>query len=145
MMIRNAECVFCRIVAAELPSSVVYEDESLIAFLDTSPLAEGHLLVLPRDHYAALTDMPPDLCGRICSALPAIARSVVAVTGAEGFNLLQSNGSVAGQVVNHVHFHLIPRATADGLGFRWKTNTYAAGRAQQLASEIQRALAHPGA
>lgn len=144
-MVRNAECVFCKIVAAELPSSVVYEDESLIAFLDINPLAEGHLLVLPRDHYEGLADMPSGLCGRVCSALPAIARSLVAVTGVEGFNLLQSNGAVAGQVVHHVHFHLIPRAAEDELGFRWKTGGYVAGRAEQLASEIQNALAHPEA
>jgi len=144
-MVRNPHCVFCKIVAAELPSSVVYEDESLIAFLDVNPLAEGHLLVLPRDHYERLTDLPSTLCSRVSAALPMLARALMKVTGTEGLNLLQSNGRVAGQVVDHVHFHMIPRLKDDGLGFRWTAGTYPSGRADQIAADLQVALARPEA
>lgn len=144
-MTRNPDCIFCKIVAAELPASVVYEDESLIAFLDINPLAEGHLLVLPREHHPRLTDLPPALCGRVSAAMPMLARALMKVTGAEGFNLLQSNGRTAGQVVDHVHFHLIPRDASDELGFRWNTIKYEAHRADEIAASLQAALARHGA
>lgn len=138
---RNPDCVFCKIVAVEIPASVIYENDSLVAFLDINPLADGHLLVIPRDHYASLDAMPPAVCGQLCSSLPSLTRAVLKVTGASGLNVLQSNGQAAGQVVNHVHFHLIPRQPVDDLGFRWNAKKYAEGRAEELAGRLQQFLA----
>lgn len=140
-MARNPDCNFCKIVAVEIPASVVYENDSLVAFLDINPLADGHLLVIPRDHYGALDQMPPAVCGQLCAALPALGRALLEVTGASGYNVLQSNGQAAGQVVPHVHFHLIPRQPIDDLGFRWNAKKYPQGRAEELAGELQRVLA----
>lgn len=139
-MSRDPECIFCKIVAVELPARVVYENESLLVFLDINPLADGHLLVLPKSHYAQLADMPSEESARIGAILPKLGRSLLEVTGAQGFNVLQNNGTVAGQVVSHVHFHLIPRIEGDSLGYRWNTKSYEPGRAEQIASNLQAAL-----
>ncbi len=131
-MPRDADCIFCKIVAREIPSSAVFETETVLAFLDVGPLAEGHLLVIPKQHYTTLVDVPSEDCTRLAEALPRLGSALMAVTSAEGFNVLQNNGKVAGQVVDHVHFHLIPRRSGDGLGYRWKPGTYPKERTEQL-------------
>lgn len=139
-MFRDPQCVFCRIVAVEIPAAVVLENESLLAFLDVGPLAEGHLLVVPREHFATLVEMPPTTCAHVLSVLPMLGRALLRVTGAEGFNVLINNGSAAGQVVPHVHAHLIPRRNGDTLGYRWNPSEYQPGRAEALAHAFQDAL-----
>ena len=140
-MAHDPDCIFCKIVAADIPAAVVYESEALLAFLDVGPLAEGHLLVIPREHCGQLTDLPAGVCTEIGPALRRLGRALMEVTGAEGFNVLQNNGEVAGQVVPHVHVHLIPRRSGDGLGYRWNAGKYTAGRAEELAAQYQEALA----
>jgi len=81
--------------------------------------------------------MPPELVGRVTAHLPRLSRAVMQLTSAEGFNILQNNGSVAGQHVPHVHFHIIPRVGTDGLGYRWLKSTYAPGRAEQVQRQLR--------
>ncbi len=140
-MTRATDCIFCKIVAVEIPATVVFESHSILAFLDVGPLADGHLLVIPRDHYAKLSELPASLSGQIGSVIPKLGRVMLEVTGAEGFNLLVNQGQVAGQVVPHVHFHLIPRGANDRLGYRWNTGTYPPGRAEEIAAAYQMVLA----
>jgi len=140
-MLRDAQCIFCRIVAVELPAAVVYEDDVVVAFLDINPLADGHLLIVPREHLAQLTELSADKCGRLFSCVPKLGRALLNVTGAAGFNVLVNSGQVAGQVVPHVHLHLIPRVAADDLGYRWHAKHYAPNRAPELAGAFQQALA----
>lgn len=135
-----ADCVFCKIVAGAIPSAKVFEDDHIIAFLDIGPLAEGHLLVVPRAHYRQIVELPRELSAAMAATLPRLAAAVLAVTGATGLNIVQNNGRSAGQVVDHVHVHLIPRRDGDGLGFRWNAGSYAPGRADQLAGELRSAL-----
>jgi len=139
-MSRDPECVFCKIVAGVFPSHVVHEDDAAFAFLDISPVAPGHLLIVPKDHYAALADMPPQTVGAIAGLLPRLGRAAMSVTQAEGFNVLVNNGVVAGQVVEHVHFHLIPRRKDDGLGYRWAAGKYGEGEAERLLRSYHQAL-----
>lgn len=140
-MSRDPDCVFCKIVVAEVPAAVVYENESVISFLDVNPLAEGHLLVIPREHYSGVVDMPPAQCGALFSAAPTLGRALMEVTGAEGFNVLLNHGRAAGQVVSHVHCHLVPRKAGDGLGYRWNAKEYSPGRDAELTAAYQKALA----
>ncbi|UCE58824.1 MAG: HIT family protein [Phycisphaerales bacterium] len=140
-MTRATDCIFCKIVAVEIPAAVVFENDSIFAFLDVGPLAEGHLLVIPRDHYANLVELPSSLCAQIGSLIPKLGRVLLDVTAAEGFNLLANQGRVAGQVVPHVHFHLIPRVADDQLGYRWNAGEYPPGRSEELAAAYQAALA----
>ncbi len=137
----DSACIFCKIIARDVPAGIVFEDDHMCAFLDVGPLADGHLLTVPRTHYELITDMPDSECAALTSKLPMLGKALMAVTGAAGFNILQNNGQEAGQVVKHVHFHLIPRVGGDGLGYRWNAGSYAAGRADALAAAYNKALA----
>lgn len=143
-MPRDPDCVFCKIVAREIPALIIHEDESVVAFLDINPLAEGHLLIIPREHYAEVVDMPPAQYSALSSSVPTLGRALIKVTGAEGFNVLVNNGLVSGQVVPHVHCHLIPRRPLDELGYRWNAGQYAGGRDAELAAGYRKALAELG-
>ena len=131
----DPNCLFCKIIAGQIPSKKVYEDEQVFAFLDINPIARGHPLVIPKEPAATLDLLSDDAaaaCGRV---LPRIARAVLAATGATSFNLLQNNGADAHQAVFHVHFHIIPKhADGSGLGIGWKSGKLEDGAA--LAKEI---------
>lgn len=139
-MADHSDCIFCRIIRKELPCSVVFEDEAVLAFLDIGPLAEGHLLVIPKQHHAKVSDVPTDVMAAVAAHFPSLGRALLAVTGATGFNILANEGKVAGQEVGHVHFHLIPRAADDGLGYRWNPTKYPPGRMDELATKYRKAL-----
>jgi histidine triad (HIT) family protein len=115
----SADCIFCQIAAGRIPCTRVHEDEVCLAFMDINPISPGHTLIIPKRHYTYVMEMPPDEVGHIGSLVPRLAGAVKGALGAEGINLLENNGPSAGQVVMHVHFHLIPRWPGDGLGFRW--------------------------
>lgn len=139
-MIADPNCIFCKIVAGTIPALRVFEDDGMLAFLDIGPLAEGHLLVVPKDHYVRLEDVPPDKMAAVARHFPRLVRAVTAATSAEGCNLLLNNKRVAGQEVPHVHWHVIPRVAADGLGFRWKSSKYAPGRGETIQRLVKDAL-----
>ncbi len=139
-MKKDPECIFCRIAAGEIPAAKVLEDEFALAFMDVGPLAEGHVLLIPREHYVTVDEMPADLAGAVLGHVPALARAVRRATGCEGLNVLQNNGRVAHQVVPHVHFHLIPRNPGDEFHFNWPAGNYPDGRMEQLAEAIRENL-----
>lgn len=135
-----AESVFTQIVAGEIPSWKVYEDEHVFAFLDIGPLASGHTLVVPKECYVRLDEVPDEVAAALGVALKRVGRAVAAASGCEGWNVLQNNGAVAGQVVMHVHFHVIPRGEGDGLGFRWEPGSIRDEDARSMQEAITRAL-----
>src|SRR5262245_1228378 len=102
------DCLFCRIATGEIPSQKVFESDTALAFLDVSPLAEGHTLVIPKRHVARMDEMPDDDIAQLARLLPRLSRAVIAATGAPGLNILQNNGQESGQAIFHVHIHLIP-------------------------------------
>ncbi|MDL2209416.1 HIT family protein [Desulfovibrio sp. OttesenSCG-928-O18] len=131
-------CVFCRIVRGELPSTRVYEDDAVVAFLDISPISRGHTLVIPKGHYATLLDLPEDVSSKILPVLTRIGRAVMAAMGADGFNCLQNNFAAAGQIVFHSHWHVIPRFEGDGLA-QWPHNAQLDAAAMEAVAEAIRA------
>ena len=133
----GAGSIFARIVAGEIPCHRVFENEHVLAFLDVRPLAEGHTLVLPKRTVASLEELTPDEAAELGRQLVALARRIVAATGAEAYNVLLNNGQAAGQEVPHVHFHIIPRRTGDGLGFRWRPQQRSTDELAALAQRIQ--------
>ena len=141
MTLRDHDCIFCKIISGEIPSARVYEDDHVLAFLDIGPLQPGHTLVIPKDHHPQLADMPPETMAEFGRVLPRIAKAVAAATGADGYNILQSNGEVAGQEVFHVHFHVVPRSRQDGLGFRWRSGQYGEGEQASWQERIAKELA----
>ena len=135
-----ADCIFCRIVAGEIPSARVYEDDAFIAFLDIRPINRGHVLIVPRVHIDRLTDLPGDVLAREMPLAARIARAVLAATGATDFNLLNSNGAAAGQEVFHHHLHVIPRRPGDGMKLSLQPESYAEGEAADTARRVSEAL-----
>lgn len=115
------ECIFCKIVSGKIPATKLYEDDLVLSFLDITPAAKGHALVIPKRHYATLLDMPHEELKQVAEAVQKIAAAtMVALPGVEGFNVLQSNNEAAGQVIPHVHFHVIPRHKEDNINFAWE-------------------------
>ncbi len=135
-----AECVFCKIITGELPSSKIYEDDLVLSFMDIAPLSPGHLLVIPKNHYETFPEVPRDEAAAVAAAMLKIAPAVVAAQNADGFNLLLANGACAGQVIFHVHFHIVPRSNGDGLGFAWRHGSYADGEMDKARQAILAAL-----
>ena len=135
-----SDCIFCKILAGEIPSSRVYEDDRAMAFMDIGPIQPGHVLLIPKAHHERVTDLPDDLAAHLGGLLPRLARAVVAATEADGFNIHQTNGACSGQVVPHVHFHIIPRRNDDGYSFHWKAGAYGEGEMAALRDKIAAAL-----
>ncbi|MBI2636869.1 MAG: HIT family protein [Parcubacteria group bacterium] len=108
------DCVFCKIVTGGIPSHKVYEDDSVLAFLDRSPVNPGHTLVIPKEHHRDLLDTPPELGAKLMNAIQKIAPAILAGVGADSFNLGVNNGAGAGQIVFHAHLHIMPRFRDDG-------------------------------
>ena len=137
----DSDCVFCKIVQGEIPCHKVFEDGACLAFMDIAPLAEGHILVVPKAHHETLAEMPADAVAQVASHLPMLTAAVMRVANVPGCNVLQNNGTVAGQVVAHVHFHVIPRTADDDLGYRWPAGEYAPGRDEAVHAALQKAVA----
>lgn len=133
--------IFDKILDGEIPCHKVYEDDHVLAFLDIGPLSRGHTLVIPKERKAYLHELSDDAAAAIGRVLPRIARAVIAVTGCEDYNILQNNGAPAHQAVFHVHFHIIPKPSAEaGLGIRWPAGSVDGESGAALASELRDAL-----
>ncbi len=109
------DCIFCKIVAGEIPCAQVYSTDKVLAFLDIAPISKGHTLIIPRDHYENLWTVPEELGEEILLALKLVGKAIMSATGATGINVVMNNHRSAGQVVPHAHWHLIPRIEGDGL------------------------------
>lgn len=133
-------CIFCKIIAGQVPSTKIYEDDAVIAFLDIGPISDGHTLVVPKRHFGRLHDCPAEVLIQVGSCLGKIAKAVAAAMGCDGYNVLCNNGRAAGQLVEHIHFHIIPRNTDDGLFRRWPTYKYQAGKIEEIADKIRENL-----
>lgn len=137
----NDGCVFCRIVAGDVPCTRVLDEDDILAFLDISPIVKGHTLVIPKPHYERLTDVPGPLLGRLFNAVQRIVAAQIGGVGADGVNLFQANGAAAGQVVPHVHVHVIPRFQDDGHRWNWTAHSYASpDEAAAMAARIRAAI-----
>jgi histidine triad (HIT) family protein len=134
------DCIFCKIAAGTIPSAKVYETDEVFAFLDINPISDGHTLVVPKKHYEKMEECPPETLAAIGLVLGKVAKAVVEGTGADGYNVLCNRGRAAGQIVGHVHFHVIPRRLGDGVFNRWPAYKYEAGKAEQLLKAITERL-----
>ncbi len=134
------DCIFCKIVAGEIPAAKIFEDDNAVAFLDIGPLAEGHTLLIPKEHVVTADQMTTTQAAALLGHLPALVKAVKEVTGCQGVNVLQNNGQVAHQVVQHVHFHIIPRNAGDEFHFNWPAGNYPSGRIEDLADKIRKNL-----
>ena len=134
------DCIFCKIAAGDIPAEKILEDDHALAFMDIGPLAEGHVLLIPKEHAETVDEMSTENAAAVLRHLPVLASAVRNATGCEGLNVLQNNGKVAHQEVPHVHFHLIPRKTGDAFHFNWPAGKYSEGRLADLANRIRKAM-----
>lgn len=142
-MSRDPNCLFCKIVAGEIPSTRVLETDRAIVILDINPVVKGHVLIIPRDHHPQLRDLPDELAAYAGSLLPRLARAVVSAVGAEGSNTVINSGGVAGQTIDHCHWHVIPRFDGDPVRWPWPHQAYADDEMARTASRIIGGLDQP--
>ncbi|MFA5163096.1 MAG: HIT family protein [Patescibacteria group bacterium] len=128
-------CVFCQIISQEIPAYRVYEDEKTLAFLDNHPTSPGHTLVVPKSHYANLEEISDEDLAALISTVKKVGRLLKDKLGIAGYNVNENNDPVAGQVVNHLHFHVIPRTENDGLTL-WQGNDYKPGEVEDLINKL---------
>ena len=108
------DCLFCKIIRGEIPAAKVYEDEATFAFLDLKPVNPGHTLVIPKAHAAGIVDASDETLAAVMCTVKKIAPGILTAVGAEAFNLGVNEGAVAGQLVPHLHIHVMPRFPNDG-------------------------------
>lgn len=133
------DCLFCKIIRKELPSFIVSEDEEIVAFLDIRPSQKGHTLVVPRLHVSDYLGASPELLATVAQRTQKIADATIKAVSADGFNLMVNTKPAAGQVIFHMHWHIIPRFENDGL-HHWPPQSYKAGEAEEIANNIKRNL-----
>ena len=133
-------CIFCKIIAGEVLAATLLETEKVVAFLDISPVNRGHALVVPRRHVENLWELSQDELYSSIFASQRVGRAVMEVTESPGLNLLQNNHECAGQIVRHVHFHLIPRRPDDGFSLGWRQLSYQEGKMEELRQRIRAKL-----
>lgn len=109
----SKECIFCKIVKGEIPCDKIWEDENFLAFLDINPNAEGHTLVIPKEHFEKINDLEGIYSEKFISAISEVGKILMEKYNSEGFNVVLNNGKSAGQIVPHVHFHVLPRKEGD--------------------------------
>jgi len=132
----DPNCIFCKIIAGAIPCFKLWESPTVLSFLDIGPLSRGHALVIPKGHAVTLDQLTEEVAGDCGRAVRKVGAAVAKVLGAAGWNVLQNNGSIAGQVVPHVHFHIIPRKEGDGLGYRWNAGQIDKQDAAELVKAI---------
>jgi histidine triad (HIT) family protein len=135
--VRDPDCIFCRIIAGELPSQVVDEDEQTVAFMDIAPATRGHLLVVPRNHARDLLEISPDDLAATIATVQRVARRVSERLEPAGINLLNSCGARAWQTVFHFHVHVIPRYEGDPLRLPWIPSEGDPAEIEAVARELR--------
>ncbi len=116
---KKDDCIFCKLANGDIPTNTVYEDDMFRAILDMGPAAKGHALLLPKDHADNLFELPDDVAREALKTAREVGKKIVSKLGADGLNIVQNNGEVAGQTVMHFHIHIIPRYKNDGQKISW--------------------------
>lgn len=129
---KNENCIFCKIAAGEIPSTTIYEDDDFRVIMDIEPASKGHALILPKEHYANLYELPEELASKALVVAKKVVTKMTEIVGCDGYNVLQNNGEAAGQTVFHFHMHLIPRYKEDDVTIEWNHGTLT----EELKEEI---------
>lgn len=136
----ETNCIFCKIANGDIPSSTIYEDDFFRVILDLSPATKGHALILPKQHMADIFEMNEDLAAKVFVLANKIAKAMKDALGCDGLNIVQNNGSTAGQTVFHFHMHLIPRYINDGQTISWIPGTSEPEEREAVAKQIRAIL-----
>ena len=131
-----SDCIFCKIIAGDIPAHKVYEDDLVLAFLDIAPITKGHTLVIPKIHQESISAVPSEYQHRILEISSKIGKAFVRTQEYDGFNLHLNNGQCAGQVVPHAHMHVVPRIGTDGFHWNWRNLEYKENEIEELLSKF---------
>jgi histidine triad (HIT) family protein len=134
----NSSCVFCKIARKQVPASCVYEDENVMAFLDIRPLNEGHTLVIPKEHYETIYEIPEEQIAYLHRIVKRTALAVKKATKADGISIFQQNGKAAGQEIFHLHVHVVPRYEGQKLPRFGEIPEASREKLNQVASNIRK-------
>ncbi|MFA5854104.1 MAG: HIT family protein [Patescibacteria group bacterium] len=134
------DCIFCKIIAKDIPAEIVYEDDMVVVFVDIKPNNPGHLLVMPKEHAADFASAPEASVQAVALTAQRMGKVIMQALGAPGFNIGVNNGRAAGQVVDHLHVHVIPRFEGDGLE-HWHGKPYKVGEIEEVGQKLRRLLA----
>ena len=133
---KDDNCIFCKISNGEIPSKTLFEDDEFRVILDLGPAAKGHALILPKDHYANLYELPEETASKVMLLAKKMAVQMTDKLKCDGFNLVQNNGEVAGQTVFHFHMHLIPRYKNDNQTIGWKPGEPSQEELEEIRAQI---------
>lgn len=133
---KDNNCIFCKIANGEIPSATLYEDEKVRVILDISPASKGHALILPKEHYANLYEISDEMASHVIKTAKNMAKKMQEELGAEGLNVLQNNGELAGQTVFHYHMHLIPRYSDDKVKMTWEHGEVSEQEKEELVRKL---------
>ena len=133
---RKDDCIFCKIANGEIPSKTIYEDEMFRVILDLGPAAKGHALILPKDHYKDLYELPENTASHVMLLAKKMAAQMTDKLHCDGFNLVQNNGETAGQTVMHFHMHLIPRYKNDNQKIGWTPGEPSQEELEEIRNQI---------
>ena len=131
-------CIFCKIANGEIPSATLYEDEDFRVILDLGPAAKGHALILPKEHYPNLYELPDELAEKAVLLAKKMITKMKKALNCDGFNVVQNNGAPAGQTVFHFHMHLITRYEGDHAGFGWNTGELNAADREEILTKMRK-------
>ena len=134
------QCIFCKIASGEIPVALLLDTDEVVSFLDINPVNPGHALVVPKRHAGGLLDLTEREVAAAASVVQKVAAAVKAATGSPAFNVLQNDGRAAGQLIEHVHFHVIPRSPDDGFALGWRHGSYGEGELDEMVERIRREL-----
>lgn len=136
----GVNCLFCKIIAGEIPSSKVYEDEKCYAFLDLHPVNIGHTLLVPKEHSTNLYDVSDEIIAHMGVVMKKLATAIKSAVSADGINIEMNNDPVAGQLIFHTHLHIVPRFIGDGFAHWHGARGYNEGEMQNVAEKISKLL-----
>ncbi len=135
-----SNCIFCKIIEGEIPSTKIYEDDLVLAFMDISPINKGHILVIPKKHHITSSSIPEDIAGRMFHVGCRIGVALRRGLDYDGFNLHLADGTCAGQVIMHAHLHIVPRGVEDGFHWNWRHLKYEDNEVRETAEKIKARL-----
>ena len=137
---KKDDCIFCKLANGIIPTNSLYEDDIVNVIFDANPASEGHVLILPKEHFDNIYDLDGETAGKLFALATCIARAMKDALKCDGLNLVQNNGEVAGQTVNHFHLHLIPRYEGDGLNLNWPQQEISAEQLEEIRQSIKKSI-----
>lgn len=137
---RDDNCIFCKIANGEIPATTLYEDDDFRVILDLGPATKGHALILPKEHYANLYELPDEVASKAIILAKKMITKLTKALECDGYNIVQNNGEAAGQTVFHFHMHLIPRYNGDDAGLGWKVGELTEADRADILERVEKSV-----